>query len=221
MDDEKQRGSIHPKSAILLYVDKGNYIEYGNLKGITGIPNKNFSEIQPMKGTDAVLPKYKYSYGCPIHLLNVMRKTSAQITALNLTTELPMTDLHDWREMDDVIKLRQGDTYTHIWKNPSLLRKLLMNIYVQDNYTIQGPMVCILDLMMLEIQGGFLTAWDGGLDVATGPKFGTLAKETESNFKHGEERKRIRPSNQEDIAMTEISNLNYDYKQQRAGNTYR
>lgn len=74
---------------------------------------------------------------------------------------------------------------------------------------------------MLEIQGGFLTVWDGGLDVATGLKFGTLAKEAESNFKHGEVRKRMRASNQEDIAMTEISDLNYDYKQQCAGNTYR
>lgn len=26
-----------------LYVDKGNYISYGNLQGITGVPNKNFT----------------------------------------------------------------------------------------------------------------------------------------------------------------------------------
>lgn len=35
-----------------------------------------------------------------------------------------MIDLHDWREMDNIVKLRKGDTYTHIWNNPSLLRKL-------------------------------------------------------------------------------------------------
>lgn len=106
-----------PNSATLLYVDKSNYIEYDNLKGITGTLNKKFSEIQLMKGTDAELPKYKYSYGYPIHLLNVMRNTSAQITASNLTTELPMIDLYDWREMDNVIKLRRRYIHMHLEKS--------------------------------------------------------------------------------------------------------
>lgn len=39
-----------------LYVDKGNYIGYRNLQGITGVPNKNFTEIQLMRGMDAELP---------------------------------------------------------------------------------------------------------------------------------------------------------------------
>lgn len=154
-----------------------------------------------MKSTGAELPKYKYSYGCPIHLLNIMPNTSAQITDSNLKTDLPMIDLHDWREMDNVVKLRQGDTFTHIWKNPNSLRKPLTNAYVQDNYTIQGAMMCIPDLMMSELEGGYPTAWDGGLDVATGPKFGTLAKDAESNFKHGEARNGMRADSQEDIAM--------------------
>lgn len=59
-----------------------------------------------------------------------------------------MIDLHDWREMDNVVKLRQGDTYTHIWKNPSLLRKPLTNIYTHDDYTIMGSIVCKPDLMI-------------------------------------------------------------------------
>lgn len=57
-----------------------------------------------------------------------------------------------------------------------------------------------------------MTAWDGGLDVATGPKFGTLEKDAESNFMTGEARKRARASDQEDMAMTEISGLSYDYQ---------
>lgn len=44
-----------------IYVDKGNYIGYGNLNGIPNILNKNFTEIQPMRGTEAELLKYKYS----------------------------------------------------------------------------------------------------------------------------------------------------------------
>lgn len=104
-----------------LYIDKGNYIGYKNLRGITKVPNKKFTEIQPMRGTYAELPKYKYSYRCPIYLLNNMTNTSSQITASNLTTDILMIDLHDWREMDNIVKLRQGDNYTHIWNNQGLL----------------------------------------------------------------------------------------------------
>lgn len=41
-------------------------------------------------------------------------------------------------------------------------------------------MMCIPDLMMSEIEGGYPTAWDGGLDIATGLKFGTLARQAEA-----------------------------------------
>lgn len=105
----------NPLAYFELYVDKKNYIGYGNLQGITNVPNKTFSEIQPMRGTDAELPKYKYSYGCPISLLNTMENSSKQINANN--TEIPMIDLHDWREMDNAVKSRQRDTFTDIWKN--------------------------------------------------------------------------------------------------------
>ncbi|CAE1320483.1 unnamed protein product [Acanthosepion pharaonis] len=55
-------------------------------------------------------------------------------------------------------------------------------------------------LRALQIQAGYPTAWDGGLDVATGPKFGTL--DDESNWMHEKNRKRMRADNQ-DIAMLE------------------
>lgn len=90
-----------------LYVNKDNYIGYRNLRGITKVPNKKFTEIQPMIGTDAELPKYKYSYGWPIHLLNNLPNSTSQVMASNLQTEIPMIDLHDWREMDNIVKLRQ------------------------------------------------------------------------------------------------------------------
>lgn len=84
--------------------------------------------------------------------------------------------------MDNVVKLRQGNTFTHIWNNPSLLRKPLTNIYMQDNYTIMGAIMAESHLISLKIQSGYPTAWDGELDVATGPKFGMLAKDAESNW---------------------------------------
>lgn len=79
-----------------LYVDKGNYIGYGNLQGITRVPNKKFTVIQLMRGTDAELLKYKYSYDCPVHLLNTLENTSAQINANTNQKQVLMIDLHDW-----------------------------------------------------------------------------------------------------------------------------
>lgn len=99
--------------------------------------------------------------------------------------------------MDNVVKLRQGDTYTHIYirKNPSLLRKPLTTVYTQDDFTIMGSMVCKADLMMSQIYHGYPTVWYGGLDVATGPKFGTLAKDAENDIQGGEARKKIGRTN--------------------------
>lgn len=101
---------LNPLTHFELYVDKGNYRGHGNLQGITGVPNKNFTEIQPMRVTDAELPGYKYSYRRPIHLLKIRLNRTAQITA-NLQTEIPMADLHDWREMDNIVKLRHVHTH--------------------------------------------------------------------------------------------------------------
>lgn len=38
----------NPLPYMELYVDKGNYILYGNLRGISKVPNTKFTEIQPM-----------------------------------------------------------------------------------------------------------------------------------------------------------------------------
>lgn len=75
--------------------------------------------------------------------------------------------------------------------------------------THMGSMVCKPELMMSQISNGYPTAWDGGLDVATGPKFGTLAKHAEDDIKINDARKR--GYKQEDIAMNEISDINFDY----------
>lgn len=93
------------------------------------------------------------------------------------------------------------------------MRKPLTNVYTQDDYTIMGSMVCKANLMMLQISHRYPTAWDGVLDVATGPKFGTLAKDAEDNIQRGEGRKRMRTYQQEDITMNEISDLNYDHQE--------
>lgn len=49
----------NPEPYFDIYVDHGQYIGYGNLVGITKVPNKEFHEIQPMNSNDAELPKYK------------------------------------------------------------------------------------------------------------------------------------------------------------------
>lgn len=64
-------------------------------------------------------------------------------------------------------------------------------------------------MISMEIQAGYPTVWDCELDVATGPKLGALAKDAEWNWMHGENRKRKRAKNQEDISMTEIVDINY------------
>lgn len=82
-------------------VDHVQYIRYGNLGDITKVKNKNFHELQPMNGTDAELPKYKYNYGAPIHLFNML-PNSGEITADNLPTDVKMVELHDWGELPNV-----------------------------------------------------------------------------------------------------------------------
>lgn len=49
------------------------------------------------------------------------------------------------------------------------------------------------------------------MDVATGPKFGTVARDAEDDFKTNAARKRKRNYKMEDIAMNEISDVNSDY----------
>lgn len=116
----------NPEAYFNVYVDRGQYIGYGNLVGITKVPNRDFTEIQPMSGKDAELPKYKYAYGAPVHLINKVCSGNP-ITATNLQTTCYMIQLHDWREMPNITKVRQGDSFTHVWRNHSLLRKSLSN----------------------------------------------------------------------------------------------
>lgn len=55
-----------PKPYFDIYKDIGSYVGYVNLVGITKVLNSNFRLIQPMTGTDAELPKYKYMYAAPV-----------------------------------------------------------------------------------------------------------------------------------------------------------
>lgn len=181
----------NPEPYFDVYVDHGQYIGYGNLVGITKVPNKGFREIQPMNGNDAKLPKYKYSYGAPIHIINKICEDNP-ITADNQLADVRMIKLHDWREMETVKKVRQGDTFAHIWHNHNLLRKPITNIMMQQNYYVQGSMVAEPSIMTSSITGGISTAWDTGLNVSTAPRYGTLAKEGESNLEHEKARKRMR-----------------------------
>lgn len=208
----------NPEPYFNIYIDRGQYIGYGNLEGITKVPNKNFHLIQPMVGTDAELPKYKYNYAAPITLINKLPNTGA-ITQDNLETDVQMMLLHDWREMPDVKKLRQGDTFTHIWNNHSLLRKPITNVMTQGNYVVQGSLMSGTSLIETSIAGGIPTAWDSGLDISTAPKYGTLIKEAESNLAHGVARKRMRTERQDDLCMTEVADIAFDHQRGRKTNS--
>lgn len=84
----------NPEPYFYVYVDHGQYIGYGNLVGITKVPNKDFREIQPMNGNDVELPKYKYIYGAPIHMINKVC-TGNPIDADNISCDIQMIKLHD------------------------------------------------------------------------------------------------------------------------------
>lgn len=77
--------------------------------------------------------------------------------------------IQDWREMDNVQQLRQRDTYSHVWENKSLLRKLITNTLIQGNYVVQGSLLANSDLLTSGINQGMPSAWDCGLDISTGP----------------------------------------------------
>lgn len=166
-----------------------------------------------MKGSDAELPMYKYIYGAPVQLINKIC-TGNPTTADNLSRNCVMTKLHNWREMPTVKKIRQGDSYTHIWRNHSLLKKPLSNVMTQQNYWIQGSIIAQSAPMTSSISGGLSTAWDSGLDVSTAPKYGTNVKDAEDNLAVGcKSRKKCRQATQEDLAMTEIADIAFDHQQ--------
>lgn len=207
----------NPEPYFNVYIDRGQYIGYGNLEGITKIPNKDFHEIQPMIGIDAELPKYKYNYAAPITLINKLPNTGP-ITQDNLSTDVQMIILHDWREMPDVKRVRQGDTFTHMWHNHSLLRKLITNVMTQGNYVVQGGIIATPGLLKSTIQQGNPSAWDSGLDISTAPKYGTLIKEAESNLARNQPRKRMRAETQDDLCMTEVADIAFDHQRGRKTN---
>lgn len=120
----------NPSPYFDVYKDIGSYIGYGNLVGITKVPNSNFRLIQPMKRSDTELLKYKYRYATPIGILNDLPNTG-KINDKRNTMDVKMINLHDWREMDDIQQLRQGDSYMHVWENKSLLRKPITNTLIQ------------------------------------------------------------------------------------------
>lgn len=66
---------LNPEPYFDIYVDNGSYIGYGNLEGLSKIPNKGFAEIQPMVGSDAELPNYTYNYMAPIELIKWIPNT--------------------------------------------------------------------------------------------------------------------------------------------------
>lgn len=63
----------NPSPYFDIYKDIGTYIRYSNLMGITKVPNSNFRLIQPMTGTEAELPKYKYAV--PVAALSSLPNT--------------------------------------------------------------------------------------------------------------------------------------------------
>lgn len=140
-----------------------------------------------MNGNNAELPKYKYSYGAPIHIVNKIC-TGTGITADNQSTNVQIK-LHDWREMPTVKHIRQGDSFKHVWHNHSLLRRPITNLMMQQNYYVQGSMVAELSIITSSINGSRSTAWDSGSDVRMAPRYGTTVANSETNLEHGKLRK--------------------------------
>lgn len=111
---------------------------------------------------------------------------------------------------------REIHTYTHIRENKSLLRKPITNTMVQGNYVVQGVLVAQPhNLLTNSINQGNSSARDGGLDMSTAPEWGTDPKEAEDNLDVKANRKRMRGNTQEDIALTEVSNISFDHQRNR------
>lgn len=202
----------NPEPYFDVYVDKGQYIGYGNLISLSDVPNNGFKFIQPMTASDAELCKYVYAYGAPIQTVNSV-PNSGNITTMTKETNVNMIDLHDWREMPSVKKkLRQGDSFSQLWQNHSLLRRPLTNMYTQDNYVITGSILSQPELMRNSISNDIKTGWDYGLDISTAPDYGTYAIDAETDLDHDAARKR---KSMEDVCMSEVSDLSFDHHQRR------
>lgn len=51
----------NPQPWFQIYIDKGQYIGYGNLEGLTSIPNNTFQDKKPSVG----LAEMPHHTGCP------------------------------------------------------------------------------------------------------------------------------------------------------------
>lgn len=192
-----------------IWIDNSTYVGHSNFKSITHIPNQGFSLIQHKGFKDMELPKYTCVYCAPTAYIN-------QVNECNITDDTQscgtnIIKFHDWREMHNTFKVRQGDVFTHNWDNPSQLSIPLTNVALSDSYTIHR---CILNYgtsLNTQTQLGYNYTWDGCLDVTTAPQTGVEGKNHHEGF--GEQRKRMRAENYEDLAYTEISDINYDHQQ--------
>ncbi|CAE1233600.1 unnamed protein product [Acanthosepion pharaonis] len=143
---------------------------------------------------------------------------SGNITAMTEETNVNMIDLHDWREMLSIKKLRQGDSFSHLWQNHSLLRKPLTNMYTQDNYVITGSMLSQPEVMRSSLSNDIKTGWDFGLDISMAPDYGTYAIDAETDLYHNVARKRMRTDAMENVSMNEVADMTFDHHQLRKTN---
>lgn len=86
---------------------------------------------------------------------------------------------------------------------------------VQGNYVVQGALIAQPHMLTNSINKGISSAWDGDLDMSTAPEWGTDSKDAEENLDIRASRKRMRKNTQEDIALTEVSNISFDHQRNR------
>lgn len=65
----------NPESYFDIFMNKDQYIGFGNLMPLTSVPNNKFTIIQPMIPKEAELCKYKYTYACPVQVVNQIENT--------------------------------------------------------------------------------------------------------------------------------------------------
>lgn len=143
---------------------------HGNLKSIDKIPNNGFSTIQPGTPTAMELPKYSFAYCAPKEYINEIK--TCDLKKSDESCETVIAKFHDWREMPNKLKIRQGDTNSHIWENPSRLLVPLTNLTTNDNYAVHGVMLNYSQGLNSQTQMGFPYTWDGCLDVTIAPELG-------------------------------------------------
>lgn len=198
-----------------LFVDNGKYVGYENLKGLQSIPNKEFTQIQPSNGLDAELSKYQYTYNAPVQLINLI-SDGPLIDQNNLQTEVQMIQLHDWREMPGVVRLRQGDTFTHVWNNHNLLRTPIIKEMARGNYVANRSTLNPAKLLKTEIDSGSGSTRDSGLVGSTALKQETIIEQTEADLQRGGPRKRQRTLNElTDIAFDQQSRIQTNSTKER------